>query len=194
MRRVILLVVFMSLGLAGCGFRPPVRSRDGKTTRPGQTPFDDKPTTATPSLPTADNPDRPMVRVASCSEDSVCRAQGLCTAAGNNCIAGSNADCLGAAVCEDRGRCTARKGICVAGSSDDCAHSKGCEKGACIQVGDDCVATPESCRASLFCRIAGACTLREGKCVVGSDADCAQSSSCKTDGYCVESRGACVAK
>ena len=140
------------------------------------------------------SPDQALVHVASCGEDSDCRNRGLCTSSGNTCIAGSNADCENSAACEDLGRCTARAGRCVAGSDGDCKRGKACEKGFCVALQDDCTATADSCRGSLFCRIAGSCTFRGGRCVVGSDADCAQSSSCKSDGWCSESRGACVRK
>lgn len=47
------------------------------------------------------------------------------------------------------------------------------------------------CRASVMCVHAGLCTLKDDKCIVGSDSDCRLSEGCKKYGNCTATDGMC---
>lgn len=98
-----------------------------------------------------------------------CRENGLCTAEGDRCIAGSDADCRDRSeVCSKLGRCTALDGTCQATSDADC-------------------------KASAFCQIYGGCHAKDGVCLALTDDDCKDSSGCKQYGWCTANdQGECV--
>ncbi|MBW2455762.1 MAG: hypothetical protein JRI68_14690, partial [Deltaproteobacteria bacterium] len=43
-----------------------------------------------------------------------------------------------------------------------------------------------------ICTGKGGCTLKEGKCTVGGDADCQQSEACKKEGFCKAKGNNCI--
>lgn len=93
------------------------------------------PIKATALVPTTDG---------DCRATSACSKQGLCTAHGGGCIAGSDADCRRAGICA-LGSCSARGGRCVAATNADCEHTKLCgEAGKCIARGGRCVDAEEA--------------------------------------------------
>jgi len=107
------------------------------------------------------------VESAACSDLDACRKWGRCTAVGNQCLAGTDADCRQSLSCSSGGACSAISGECLATSDDDCASSSACkDRGECHATGLD------------WCRVL-------------SDADCQQSDGCKYQGKCIVRQGRC---
>lgn len=142
-----------------------------------------------------------------CASKEPCERAGLCTTKGEECVAGSDADCRQSRECEYYGQCTQKNGGCDA-IGDDCKHStRSCGmRGRCSVVQPICNATSDAdCQRSLDCRREGHCAAKSGVCVAGADKHCADSWQCKERGLCAldpansptgksKANGVCVAK
>ncbi|MCA9667828.1 MAG: hypothetical protein KC503_19645 [Myxococcales bacterium] len=75
-----------------------------------------------------------------------------------------------------------------------CAQRLTClEDGACTARDGSCVVTATAhCQRSKGCKNAGRCTARGGKCVLEGEADCRRSTPCVENGKCTALRGRCV--
>jgi hypothetical protein len=74
-------------------------------------------------------------------------------------------------------------------------HASCSGRGACSARDGDCVVvSSENCKPSNLCKQEGKCTAKGGECVIASNEDCAQSNACKIDGNCVAKDGECIRK
>lgn len=80
--------------------------------------------------------------------------------------------CAAEPLCGLSGLCTAARDECVAGSDEDCRASKQCTTdGACSAVDEQCEArTDADCADADVCRRSGRCSAIEGICSRGNDA------------------------
>jgi hypothetical protein len=97
--------------------------------------------------------------------------------------------------CRYTGACVRVGDRCVADSDDHCAGATMCaSSGHCKAVAGRCVAgTDGDCGRSEHCGVMGKCKAVAGECVVSTDADCKVSSGCRERGLCTAAAGMCVA-
>lgn len=115
-------------------------------------------------------------------------------------------DCTNEAVCVERGECIAQGNRCVLGASkpEDCRKPRGdalfpvdfCSlEGACsVRDGNCVVASAADCKAALICRDEGRCSFDEanGRCFAASDEDCMGSTRCTEKHWCGAKDGFCI--
>lgn len=70
----------------------------------------------------------------------------------------------------------------------DCAESLMCLDGVCLSQEGGNKRCSEGCRKDLD----GACTAKDGKCIIASDQDCRASSGCLHEGRCSFAFGSCI--
>lgn len=127
--------------------------------------------------------------VARCA--SQCRIAGLCgfDAKAGVCRPRTGSDCAQSDVCKANGLCSLDGGQCVVTSDDECRNAEQCkESGRCKFAPDAPIACvpggEEDCRNATICRRFGRCTLQGSACQVGSNEDCARSEPCSRNGHC----------
>jgi len=132
-----------------------------------------------------------------CQASSGCKYVGKCSPGKRkgSCIAATDLDCAPPSLaCKLTGNCHAKGGRCIATSDADCKNADACDHGVglCTFKVDRCIAVkPADCAAG--CRFSGYCTIKNGSCVVGGNADCEQSDDCRRFGRCVAKGDECVA-
>ncbi|TVQ95414.1 MAG: hypothetical protein EA398_17815 [Deltaproteobacteria bacterium] len=134
-----------------------------------------------------------------CLDTDECRTHGRCHTVHRDGICESmEYICRTSLDCLHSGRCTPDETTedCVSTSEADCRVSHNCNDfGRCALdvASGTCVVGRHGCRDSEACALQAHCTLRDGRCVVGSREDCAGSSECSRHGNCGFARGRCVA-
>jgi hypothetical protein len=128
----------------------------------------------------------------------VCTRLGHCTASGDRCIVGSDADCRGSSQCSGFGKCFKLGDACAAKSDSDCRNSARCRSGGVCSLVPEisvCLARNKAdCEASTGCKSDGACSVGSGSCVPLTEAECQASQRCKTEGICSLAGNSCVKK
>ncbi|PKN50158.1 MAG: hypothetical protein CVU63_00110 [Deltaproteobacteria bacterium HGW-Deltaproteobacteria-20] len=130
-----------------------------------------------------------------CKQAAACTKDGHCTAKGDRCEVGSDADCRQSEACKVQGSCAAAGDACVAGSDADCRASEVCKAaGRCSLHKDRCdPSLDDDCRKSEYCAKYGHCALEKGGlCRAGREQDCRASETCREEGKCTFQRGDCV--
>src|SRR5690606_9103887 len=74
----------------------------------------------------------------------------------------------------------------------ECLESGLCAFGSDTENVGGAATRSEHCEASRGCRLEGRCSVRDGACVVASDADCAAATACVDDGACAKVGDACL--
>lgn len=132
-----------------------------------------------------------------CRRESDCTQFGKCTAKDAVCIAATDEDCRRSHVaCIAAGNCTARDGACSATSDKDCRRASLCRDGGRCRLKDgECVPTPDDCRKSTGCKVAGLCTFdassKSPTCKAMAD-DCRSAEICATNAFCTAVNGVCT--
>jgi hypothetical protein len=198
---VVLVVCGVALGLVGWGWRADQERRRGR-----QEAFfagcRERPECASQGLCGAPPRDQwndaaacVAVTNADCSQSTVCKERGACSAEAGVCRALSNEDCAGSQICAERAECTAERGACHLRSSADCQRSAQCRRrGECSYDSGACrVLSRADCAKSDACFFGGECSADQGACRAVKSSDCSRSIACQRRGECGAHDGKCVA-
>jgi len=135
-----------------------------------------------------------------CEHMTACAEQGQCVERDGACVAARDEDCRAIPDCRKIGRCSVEDGRCEITSAADCKRTEGCEHEGWCSVRHEgskryCGhGSDADCAVNVDCRLKGACSFRNGRCVAGKVEDCLRSRYCRDEGLCsFDGAAGCIA-
>lgn len=191
-----LTTAVLVFALGACASSPSSETPPALTTAPE--------TTSSPPATEDTAPPAPAssVTLADCQADAMfCLGFGQCGMRDGKCVA-TPEGCAASVNCQTFGVCKVQGDKCAA-TAETCTGEICTTSGFCTAKEGWCEASAEACKASVNCKLIGACAAEvrpdsapTTACVPGSDADCKASDLCKHSGQCrlakTESGSECV--